>query len=240
VLHAAEQGGSPTVPDSLPDGNQVHLPRNYPSLSASTEFEAQNAPIQEETARNVPMSGSGSNASGFTACTCRAPVSKEDFVPLESDEMLLSIFVNQLTTQFPFVIIPPATTVRQLQATRPLLLKVIRMVASVRHLRSMRGQYRAIIQQISAALLIRLERSLDLLQSILVVLGFYHYHCMTHAQFNSLTHLAVSLIGDMDLSTPPPLRERRNQLPLIHPEEPKSRTNEERRALIGVWYMSSK
>lgn len=167
-------------------------------------------------------------------------MSKEDLVPFESDETLLSIFMNQLSTRFPFVIIPPGTTTEQLQATRPLLLKVIRMVASVRHLRSMRGQYRAIIQHISEAMLVRSERSLDLLQSILVVLGFYHYHCMTHAQFNNLTHLAVSLIGDMDLNTPPTPQEKRNQLPLIRAKGPSSRTNEERRALVGVWYMSSK
>jgi hypothetical protein len=104
----------------------------------------------------------------------------------------------------------------------------------------MRGQYRAIIQHISDAMLVRSERSLDLLQSILVVLGFYHYHCMAHAQFNNLTHLAVSLIGDMDLNTPPTPQEKSNQLPLIRAEEPSSRTNEERRALAGVWYMSSK
>jgi hypothetical protein len=73
-------------------------------------------------------------------------VNKEDLVPLESDETLLSIYMNQLSNRFPFVIIPPGTTAVHLEATRPLLMKVIRMVASVRHLRSMRGQSRAVIQ----------------------------------------------------------------------------------------------
>jgi hypothetical protein len=180
------------------------------------------------------------NHAARPTCTCMTTVGKDDLVPVESDETLLSIYRNQLSSRLPFVIIPAGTTARQLQATRPLLMKVIRMVASVRHLRLMRGQSRAVMEHISHALLMRSERSLDLLQGILVFLGSYHYHCMAHAQFNNLTRLAVSLVEDMDLSTCPKSQQRRSQLPLVRAEEPMSRTNEERRALLGVWYMSSK
>jgi hypothetical protein len=176
----------------------------------------------------------------FAPCSCSAPVDKEELVLFESDETLLSIYMNQLSPQFPFVIIPPGTTAGQLETSRPLLMKVIRMVASVRHLQSMRGQSHAIIQHISRAMLMRSERSLDLLQGILVFLGFYHYHCMTHAQFNNLNHLAVSLIGDMDLSTGLKFQERSSQIPLVRSRDQRSKTNEERRTLVGVWYMSSK
>ena len=169
-----------------------------------------------------------------------ATVGKDDLVPVESDETLLSIYRNQLSSRLPFVIIPPGITARQLQATRPLLMKVIRMVASVRHLRLMRGQSRAVMEHISNAILMRSERSLDLLQGILVFLGSYHYHCMAHAQFNNLIRLAVSLVEDMDLSTCPKSQQKRRQLPLVRGEEPVSRTYEEKRALLGVWYMSSK
>lgn len=164
----------------------------------------------------------------------------EDLVPVESDEALLSIYRNQLSSLLPFVIIPAGTTPRQLQATSPFLIKVIRMVASVRHLRLVRGQARAVMEHISTAMLMRSERSLDLLQGILVFLGYYHYHCMAHAQFNNLIRLAVSLVEDMDLGTCPKSQQRRSQLPLIRAEEPRPRTNEEKRALLGVWYMSSK
>ncbi|MCJ1391062.1 hypothetical protein MMC18_003923 [Xylographa bjoerkii] len=163
----------------------------------------------------------------------------EDPVPVESDETLLSIYRNQLSSPLPFVIIPASTTPRQLQATHPFLMKVIRMVASIRHLRLVRGQSRAVMEHISSAILMRSERSLDLLQGILVFLGSYHYHCMAHAQFNNLIRLAVSLVEDMDLSTCPKSQQRRSQLPLVCAEEPVSRTNEEKRALLGVWYMSS-
>ncbi|KEF50906.1 uncharacterized protein A1O9_13044 [Exophiala aquamarina CBS 119918] len=120
-------------------------------------------------------------------------------------------------------------------------MKVIRMVASVGYLRSMRAQSRAVFKYICDMMLMKSERSLDLLQGILIFLGFYHYICMSHAHYNNLAHLAVSLVGDMDLNTCPNLkaREEHHRLALVRAEEPRPRTNEERRALLGVWYMTS-
>lgn len=169
-----------------------------------------------------------------------AAVGIEDMAPIDSDETLLSIYRNQLSTMLPFVIIPAGTTPGQLLATRPFLMRVIRMVASVRNLRSVRGQSRAIMEYISNAILLRSERSLDLLQGILVFLGYYHYHCMAHAQFNNLMHLAVSLVEDMGLGMGPKPGRGRGQIPLLRASEPTPRTNEEKRAFIGIWYMCSK
>ena len=169
----------------------------------------------------------------------------------------MNIYINQLSAKFPFVIIPPGTTAPQLLATRPFLMKVIRMVSSVRHLRSMWGQSRAVIKHIGDAMLMHSERSMDLLQGILVFLGFYHYFCMSHAHFNNLAHLALSLVGDMGLSGPPRSssegandgggcrpqivpRHQREVVSHVTDEPTPQRTNEERRALLGVWYINSK
>ncbi|PQE09143.1 C6 transcription factor protein [Rutstroemia sp. NJR-2017a WRK4] len=229
-------GESSTVNGSSSDGSLDYLANNYSASSASTEVQAQVTLSQDET----PAHDFTSSASTGITCTCMATVDIEDIVPVESDETLLSIYRNQLSSLLPFVIIPAGTTPRLLHATRPFLMKVIRMVASVRHLRLVRGQSRAVMEHISNAILIRSERSLDLLQGILVFLGSYHYHCMAHAQFNNLVRLAVSLAEDLGLSTCPKSQQRwRSQLPLVRAEEPVSRTNEEKRALLGVWYMSS-
>jgi hypothetical protein len=232
--------GSSTVYGISSTGNLDYLTNSHSVSSVSTGPQAQVNLSQDETALNTPAHDSTSSAPKGPTCTCMATVEMEDLVPVESDETLLSIYRNQLSSRFPFVIIPAGTTPTQLQATRPFLMKVIRMVASVRHLRLVRGQSRAVIEQITTAMLIRSERSLDLLQGILVFLGSYHYHCMAHAQFNNLIRLAVSLVEDMDLSTCPKSQQRRCQMPLVRAEEPVSRTNEEKRALLGVWYMCSK
>ena len=173
-------------------------------------------------------------------CICRATVSEEDLLPADSDENLLSIYMNQFCSSFPFVIITPGTKPAQLRATRPFLMKVIRLVASIRSLRSMWGQRQSVMQYISEAVLLKSERSLDLLQGILVLLGYYHYHCLVHTQFNNLTQLAISMIGDMGLNKNSTLQDRTRALRMNSSEEAQARKNDERRAIVGVWYMSSK
>jgi len=236
----ASGGEVPTVHSSSSDSSLHYIANNHSASSVSTESQAQFTPSQHETALDPPAHESISSAPAGRTCTCMATVGMEDLCPVESDETLLSIYRNQLSSPLPFVIIPAGTTSRQLQATRPFLMKVIRTVASVRHLRLVRGLGRAVMEHISNAMLMKSERSLDLLQGILVFLGSYHYHCMAHTQFNNLVRLAVSLVEDLEIGTCPMSPQRRSQLPLSRTEEPVFRTNEEKRALLGVWYMSSK
>lgn len=102
----------------------------------------------------------------------------------------------------------------------------------------MRAQMYLIMEQISNRMLMQSERSLDLLQGIIVVLGWYQNHCMVHAQLTNLITLATSLLADMGLNRQPEVQERTNIL-VLNPDQPLPRTNEERRAILGVWFLSS-
>ncbi|KAI1404292.1 hypothetical protein F4819DRAFT_136640 [Hypoxylon fuscum] len=169
-------------------------------------------------------------------CVCRAQAG-EDSVPLEPDETLSSTFVTKLMPNYPFVAFPPGVTASELTSRHPFLFTTIRMIASYRNLKSMRSQTYFIMKHISEQMLMCSERSLELLQSILLVLGCYHYHCMLHAQLNNLIGLANSLVADLGLNKAPDLQERTK---LLYSHEPlRARTNDERRALCGVWYMTS-
>ncbi|XXH06177.1 hypothetical protein Hte_012623 [Hypoxylon texense] len=170
-------------------------------------------------------------------CVCRAQAGEVPD-PLEPDEVLLSMFVNKLMPNYPFVALPPGITASELASKRPFLLAAIRMVASYRNLRSMRSQNYFVMRHLSEQMLMRSERSLELLQVILLVLGSYQYHCMVHAQMNNLIALAQSLVADLGLNKPPDLQER-TKLLWSNLEGPRARTNDERRALCGVWYMTS-
>ncbi|KAK4663733.1 hypothetical protein QC763_611000 [Podospora pseudopauciseta] len=70
------------------------------------------------------------------------------------------------------------------------------------------------------------ERSIDLLMGIVVVLGWYHYHCMRHSQLNNLLCLAESLVSDLGI----------NKRPQVQNE---GRMADEKRLLLGVWYLRS-
>lgn len=95
-----------------------------------------------------------------------------------------------------------------------------------------------LMRQISEKMLIESERSLDLLLGIIVIIGWYQYHCFTHAQMNNLVGLAQTLTGDLDLRRPP-TRHERSILMVVKPIELKARTNEEKRAVAGVYFLSS-
>ena len=94
----------------------------------------------------------------------------------------------------------------------------------------MRGQMFQIMSYISDHVFLRAERSLDLLMGVVVILGWYHYHCLKHSQLNNLMCLAESLIADLGLNRSPTGQECDSEA---------GRTSEEKRLLLGVWYLRS-
>lgn len=171
------------------------------------------------------------------SCICRAD--PEDAPPPpDTDEALLEIFKSQFTSIHPFVVIPAETSAAELNATRPFLMSAIRMVTSYRSLKSMRAQMYRIMVYLSDHMMIRSERSMDLLLGLIVVIGWYQYHCFMHAQLNNLISLACSLCAELNLNRDPSYHER-TLLMVVRPSAICPRTNEERRAFAGVWFLSS-
>ena len=178
------------------------------------------------------------NSHAIPACVC-SPAAGEAPPPPDPDEVLLDLFRTQLQPLYPFVIIPPSTTAAELNANKPFLMAAIRMVSSVRSLRSMRAQMYRLMTHLAEYQLIRSARCLDLLQGALVMCGWQQYHCMMHGQLTNLICMAIGLVGDLGLNSPPILREG-TRLMVVKPPEPTRRTNEERRALLGVWFIACK
>ncbi|TDZ53645.1 putative membrane protein [Colletotrichum trifolii] len=158
--------------------------------------------------------------------------------PPDADENLLAIYRNELTPSLPFVVVPDNIAAGTLAAARPFLMASIRMVASFRHARSMRGQMYRLLSHVADHMLIRCERSLDMLLGLVVMLGWFHHHCIAHAQLNKLISLAATLAGELGLKRSPSMPERQRLL-VMRSFEPRERTNEERRLLLAVWYLNS-
>lgn len=177
------------------------------------------------------------NSFGQPNCICR-PAPGDAPPPPDSDDVALEMYKTQLQQLYPFVIIPQDITATQLGLTRPFLMSSIRMVTSFRSLRSMRAQMYALKKHISDYMLLRSERSMDLLLGITVILGWYQYHCFTHAQLHNLLSLAISLVGELGLNRHPIIHEG-TRLMAAQPPAPSARNNEERRAFIGVWFLAS-
>ncbi|KAF4505480.1 hypothetical protein G6O67_007425 [Ophiocordyceps sinensis] len=228
-------------PGELNPGRPMHhAPSNGPALDPSPS--RRETPSASSTISHQPEYASWAipesyNSHAIPACLCR-PGSGGAPPPPDSDDVLLDLYRNEMQPVYPFVIVPPTCSASALHARRPFLMSAIRMVASFRSLRSMRAQMCHLMTHISDHVLMRSERSLDLLQGIIVMLGWYQYHCFLHAQMNNLIMLAMSLIAEMGLNRPPVLREQASLLD-PRPVEPPGRVNEERRALAAVWFVSS-
>ncbi|KAK2594267.1 hypothetical protein QQS21_008046 [Conoideocrella luteorostrata] len=224
------------------------LPNNHSSLTALSDAAArehsavaQDTPSASSTTSYQPYSNSWTipetyNSNAIPACICR-PEPGNAPPPPDSDDVLLELFRTQMQPVFPFVVIPPSVNASQLQASRPFLMSAIRMVTSFRSLRSMSAQMYRLMSHIADHVLLRSTRSLELLQGILLMISWHQYHCLMHGQMNNLVSLAMSLVGDLGLNYPPGVREQA-RLMVAKPDEPSGRTNEERRALLGVWFVS--
>ncbi|KAJ4164838.1 hypothetical protein LMH87_006493 [Akanthomyces muscarius] len=232
--------------------DQVHKPRKKrqpkPSRTAQieerlnglmTESPATNnaAPIQKQQPQRDWYIPPTYNSFGPANCICR-PEPGDAPPPPETDDVALEAFRTHFQPLFPFVVVPPSVTASQLGTTRPFLMSAIRMVTSIRSLRSMRAQMFALKRHISDYMLIRSERSMDLLLGLIVTVGWYQYHCFTHAQLHNLLSLAISLIGELGLNRHPIIHEG-TRLMAAQPPAPSARSSEERRAFLGVWFLAS-
>jgi hypothetical protein len=88
-------------------------------------------------------------------------------------EALLDIFRNEVTPNFPFVVIPCAMTAHQLSLSKPFLLKTIIYSSSRRKTPSQPQLSTEILSYISEHLVMEGEKSLELLQGILIYIAWY-------------------------------------------------------------------
>lgn len=222
--HANTEDPKPGTQSGSTPGNDDD---GYSSYSEATELGTSHIP-------------SSYNVFAPPSCICRAALTSRQIQPpvMESDEVLLVRYQTQMCQNYPFVIIPPGTKPASLRENRRFTWSAIKMVASINSMHSMQYQMYRIMKRISENMLIRSERSLDLLLCIVVVLGWYHHHCMSHSQMSNLRNLARSLIGDLYLDRSPAVQEKA-KIMVLNPGQPSPRTNDERRALLGVWYLCS-
>lgn len=176
-------------------------------------------------------------------CICpTAPTTDAAKAPIDTDETLLRIYREELFPSFPFVPIPDGTSARQLHATRPFLMSCIRMAASFRSPVSMQSQMVALRALVVERLLVRAERSVELLAGIVVMLGWHHYHCVVHAQMHNLIALAANLAAELGLKRAAPgWQWQQGRSVRVGNSGPRvrERTGEEKRLLLGIWYISS-
>jgi hypothetical protein len=98
----------------------------------------------------------------------RANPQARNNVQLKEGDDLLSIFREQFSPRFPFIIIPPNLSSSELQAQKPWLHKAITVVASQGNRTRQLELAKEIASEVALAMLLRSERSLDMLESLII------------------------------------------------------------------------
>lgn len=158
-------------------------------------------------------------------------------LPLEEAEHLLQKFRVHKTPNFPFVIIPPYVTVDQLRRNCPFLFLSI-MTVCVEDRLSLQRLFLADVKRVVSRRIIEAEeKSLELLQGLIIVCCWFHYHVPACKQNFMFLQLAAAMVSDMGLDRPSTLtdvdQDHSGQLDAAR----RSRTSAETRAFLGLHFL---
>ncbi|KAJ5180594.1 zn 2cys6 transcription factor [Penicillium capsulatum] len=168
--------------------------------------------------------------------------------PLSANESELSQlfhrYRNRISCYFPFVVIPDVPPA-QLHAEKPFLFKAIMMASSYTDRTNQLQLGTQLTEELGRRLLVNGETSMDILQGLLIHIAWYHVYRRHSSQMTNLLQLAIALLADMGLNKPTHGNDRRKYMfdssRITHGVLAESRmmTNDERRALLGCFYVSS-
>ncbi|KAJ5342991.1 hypothetical protein MYU51_016113 [Penicillium brevicompactum] len=155
---------------------------------------------------------------------------------------ILDSFRDTLMPYFPFVLIPPETTLDQLRAEKPFLLLAVLKVCTYKNEPVQKVLEETFQSAVADRMIFSHSPSMDVLQGLLVALAWIH-HQAQHLRFSSYLHLAWSVAGDLRLDRVSETQSfySRMDLSKISPDHDSSKQskNEGRRALVGCYMLSS-
>jgi hypothetical protein len=168
--------------------------------------------------------------------------------PVETDaelDSILNAYRSNMLPFFPVAIVDTHTTVQQMQNTYPFLWLVIRACCSKSHRRQNTLELE-VRKRLGHAVLMDCSKDLDLFFGVLVYAAWCHYYIYKKRVISTVIQLGISIAADMGLNKPIPaetngvMREFNAQgCPRVGKMKNQSRTIEERRAIIGLFYVSS-
>lgn len=133
--------------------------------------------------------------------TAPAPIPPSMPDGLDLDD-LLDFYREKFQPNFPFIVIPPRITATELRIQKPWLLKAVIIVACQRNRSLQLEMSRQILVEIPAAMLLRAEKSLDMLQCLVIYNAWYqNYTPVTPATSSSgMLQLALAMVYDLGLT----------------------------------------
>ncbi|ETI20879.1 hypothetical protein G647_07222 [Cladophialophora carrionii CBS 160.54] len=213
-------------------------------------------------ARTPAPTEDGCSPLGRSAQSTTAPSTVEEgrffdaidhgLLTMSTADALLSKYKRVHSEYFPFVIVPPQTDAATLRAQSPVLfLAITATCLEGDHLLQRRLGFE-VKKTLCERVMVGNERDLGLLQGLLVLLAWTHFHFSpTSKQLFMLLQMAVGLVTDLDLDRCPAHRDQRVASHLCCVSSPQNaqgqakypvqcrRSLPEIRALLGCFYLCS-
>ena len=157
-------------------GRVEHLESNYSEILTLLKRNATNDASPATTSSQQPGPSVSDNQTHTTSTSLLSPrapsifsaIVGTDFLPYDECESLISDYRRMARVNTPFVIIPESCRATSLVEERPMLAQAIFIVTSWRHPARqsvLRANY---LKELGDKYLVRSEKSLDLLQSLIV------------------------------------------------------------------------
>ncbi|CAG8425877.1 unnamed protein product [Penicillium salamii] len=248
---------------ALASQSQLHKQQNFPQgIAELSELElltssSSSTRGEQESTRNDQNRCTGSNLltgsfddwSGHSKpngsfCT---ELLRECGISLDAAEGYVGQF-HKMTSYFPFVVLPIDATVSNLCTERPFALVAALTAAASEDRKLQKSLGDKFRIRALHAIMIDNDRSLDLLNGILIYLAWYQFHYVpSKEQFNQLLHVAIAMVGDLGLNLRPAEAMKKAALRLAHYRKFRNPTanhdeffsREARRAYLGCFYISS-
>ncbi|KAM0140925.1 hypothetical protein ACHAO1_002051 [Botrytis cinerea] len=169
-------------------------------------------------------------------------VISKGIVSTKEAEDALKEFASRASA-FPFVLLPPRSSLESLRHERPILLLAILANTSQSNLPVQHLLETELRETIASRTIMHGEKSIDLLQGILLYLAWYHYHYNPEKEnLFQLTQMANTMVIDLGLHRPKLGEVQSSYSNTLGFECPKNFTSaqiEEKRTLVGCFCLTS-
>ncbi|KAH8693189.1 hypothetical protein BGW36DRAFT_386105 [Talaromyces proteolyticus] len=156
----------------------------------------------------------------------------------------LNVYRSSMEIYFPFILVPLHMSAKELSETKPFLARTIFSVAHYKESGPHTERGKDLLRHLSERLLLEGEKTLDLLQGMLVYITWYRSFFYSGRQITTLFQMANSLLIDLGLNAPVRQDRYRTVQDVVStllqgvvnvPQQ----TLEEKRAFLGCFFMSS-
>ncbi|RAL11716.1 Zn(II)2Cys6 transcription factor [Aspergillus homomorphus CBS 101889] len=159
---------------------------------------------------------------------------------LETAQMLLSVFISDLTQYFPVVVLPEGTDADFLRGTKPVLfLSIIAAASLTLETPHATALHEELLAAVAGRFFLRQEKSLELVQALLIMLIYYlPPKSAIHGQYYQYTHIATTMA--LELGIVAGAVGRKNQR--CHAGEgelPATIHSDQARAVLGCYHFAS-